>query len=310
MLVIALAAALVWQITSPPSVTHTSLPNPNGYDDFLRAAQSQVTWATNFRNLSIDELRGMVQQHSQALVQVREGLTKQSAVRITNEVIWQDIHHVHLQSHRSMVLLLSAEGMIAVEEHRTNDAARAFTDATRLAHAAMHRGLMLDDMVTSACQTIAAERLKSVSSSISNNLRREIIQNLVALDTGRETATKVLERDRAWTRGTYGTMKSAWARLVLYNTFRKTETNFIANHNRSVAALRIIIIDLAVRGHMAENSGKPPQKLDDLVPTWLPAVPIDPISNKPFIYQPDNNSFSLSGGAPDAIMARKNTGVR
>ena len=60
---------------------------------------------------------------------------------------------------------------------------------------------------------------------------------------------------------------------------------------------------------MAENNGKPPQKLENLVPTWLPAVPIDPVINKPFIYQPSSNSFSLSGGAPDVKTGRKNQSV-
>ncbi len=40
-----------------------------------------------------------------------------------------------------------------------------------------------------------------------------------------------------------------------------------------------------MRLYQAKNRGKPPATLDDLVPRYLPALPIDPFDGKPFRYR-------------------------
>jgi hypothetical protein len=280
------------------------LPNPNGYDDFLRAARLRVSWKENLGEMSTDQLRAIVQQNSRALEEVRQGLKKQSAVPVTNDLNWINGRMGDLASFKSMAQLLAAEGMIALDEKRTNDAVRCFTECITFGHAVNRRGLMIHDMVASACQEIGAQRLAAVVEGVPNDVRRETIASLLAVDALREPAATVLQSDREWARGAYGPWKTTWAQLMTRKSIRTIETRFITQHNRSVTALRVTIIDLALRGYMAENGGKPPQKLDDLVPKWLPAVPIDSVINKPFIYQPGSNSFSLSGGAPEFKIKR------
>ena len=81
-------------------------------------------------------------------------------------------------------------------------------------------------------------------------------------------------------------------------TLQAAEATFQKQHARSVAALRLVITDLAVRGYQAKN-GKPPTALADLVPAWLPTVPLDPFGNRPLTYGVTTNSFLLYSVGPD-----------
>ena len=40
-------------------------------------------------------------------------------------------------------------------------------------------------------------------------------------------------------------------------------------------------------------------RLAELVPAWLPAVPLDPFSNRPLVYRITTNSFLLYSVGPD-----------
>jgi len=276
-----------------------ALPNPNGYDDFAAAAQWTVAWNGDLLALPREEIRAMLKQNSKALEEVHSGLKKQSAVPAQNDMNWFNGHMVHVGAHKSMAQLLIAEGIIHLEEGRTNEAARCFTDCIMFAHTAHRHGLMIDELVGIACQAIGARQLVQVAPHVSPDERREILSELIALDQAREPASAIEQRDREWSRGAYGSLRSTWARFLTRKSIRAAEVSFEQKQARSVAALWLVMTELAVRGYEAKN-GKPPMTLTELVPAWLPAIPIDPFSNRPLVYRVTTNSFLLYSVGPDA----------
>jgi hypothetical protein len=274
-----------------------ALPNPNGYDDFTAAAQWLVAWSGDL-SAPPEEIRSAVSRNSNALEIVRSGLKKQSAVPVTNDVNWFSAHMVQMPALKKVAQLLIAEGLIHLHEGRTNEAARSFADCIVFAHAAHRRGLMIHELVAIVCQSMAAQRLVRVAPRVSPDMLREILPDLIALDQAREPTAAILQRDRAWVRGAYGLLRSTWWRTVTWKNLRDAETNFEKKHARSVAALRLVMTELAVQGYQAKN-GKPPMALTDLVPAWLPAVPLDPFSNQPLVYRATTNSFLLYSVGPD-----------
>jgi hypothetical protein len=60
----------------------------------------------------------------------------------------------------------------------------------------------------------------------------------------------------------------------------------IAFHTRTTC--RLAAVALAARLYEADHDGKVPGDLSDLVPAYIPAVPIDPMSGKPLLYAGDN----------------------
>jgi hypothetical protein len=157
---------------------------------------------------------------------------------------------------------------------------------------------MIDALVGIACQSIGVKHLVQLGPHVSPDELREIIKKLAMLDQAREPASAILRREREWSRGAYGLFGAILARVVMNKTLRDTEASFEKKHARSVASLRLVMTELAVHGYAAKN-GKLPSSLSELVPAWLPSVPIDPLGNAPLVYRVTTNSFVLYSVGPD-----------
>jgi hypothetical protein len=292
----AAAIGALFAFKPPPQA---ALPTPNGYDDFAAAAQWLLTWNGDLPRLRAEEIRSVVTRNAKTLETVHAGLKRSSAVPVTNDMNWYNLHMVQVATHKQIALLLVAEGIVHLEDGQTNEAARSFADCVVFAHAAHRQGLMIDELVAIGCQAIGSRQLVQLAPHLSPDALREILPDLIALDQGRETADVIVERDREWSRGVYGLWRSILMRMVVRKGVRAAEASFEKKHARSVAALRLVITELAVRGHQTKN-GKPPRALAELVPAWLPAVPVDPFSRGPLVYRSTTNSFLLYSVGPDA----------
>ena len=69
---------------------------------------------------------------------------------------------------------------------------------------------------------------------------------------------------------------------------------------RRVTMLRMLIIKLALRAYELDH-GALPQSLSQLVPDYLPTVPIDPFSDKPFHCELTNmaSGYTIRSFGPD-----------
>jgi hypothetical protein len=294
---VAIGVAAFFLLRMKPAM-NAPLPNPNGHDDFAAAAQWIVPWNGDLLNgLSTEEIRAVLDQNAKALELIREGLKKESAVPLQNDQNLINSRLVTLKANKEIASLLAAEGIVHLATGRTNDAARAFAEAVVFGHAASRRGLLIDDLVGIASQSIGLHRLVPISSSISPEVRRQIINQLIDLDRKREPAATIIERDRVWSRATYG-VRALWAQLATRGSLRAMDERFARNHAESVAALRLTVAELAVRGYEA-SLGRPPATLSDLVPEWLSQIPLDPFGNGTLIYRPLTNSFLLYSVGPD-----------
>ena len=100
------------------------------------------------------------------------------------------------------------------------------------------------------------------------------------------------------------------ARTMLPSFERLAMVNF-----RNTAERRMTAIALAARLYAADHGGKPPAKLDDLVPKYLPALPLDPFAAAPqplkYINDPDKpivysvGEDGVDGGGSE-LATRKN----
>src|SRR5712692_11541942 len=66
-----------------PAPPPPSLPNPNGYDDFLAAEKLIVGDTANLYDLKDEELRTVVEQNRAALQTVRGGLKQECQMPLT-----------------------------------------------------------------------------------------------------------------------------------------------------------------------------------------------------------------------------------
>jgi hypothetical protein len=101
--------------------------------------------------------------------------------------------------------------------------------------------------------------------------------------------------------------RHALAKMVMPSFDRSAVTEF-----RSTADRRITAIALAARRYALDHGGKLPAKLDDLVPTYLPAIPADPFAtggatikyvadpDKPLVYSINEDGVDQGGNEQPA----------
>ena len=74
----------------------------------------------------------------------------------------------------------------------------------------------------------------------------------------------------------------------------------IANGRQADAETRMVLVALAVKRHQLAH-GKLPEGLDELVPDYLDAVPIDPFDGKPLRYEPTDTGAIVYSVGTDGI---------
>jgi hypothetical protein len=68
---------------------------------------------------------------------------------------------------------------------------------------------------------------------------------------------------------------------------------------RRIAQLRMLLVKLAIRAYQWENNDHMPDTLNELVPRYLPGVPIDPFSGKELLYRKVSRGYVLYSCGPD-----------
>ena len=103
----------------------------------------------------------------------------------------------------------------------------------------------------------------------------------------------VVERDRMWVRNSeawrsrLGFALAAWGRPGMTHP---EDSDYRFMFDQRDATLRLLILDLAVRLYRDEQ-GHVPADLQDLVPRYLPSIPLDPFSGEAMIYRIQDRDF-------------------
>src|SRR6266576_102635 len=105
------------------------LPNPNGYDDFVKAQKLIAGTSADFERGSLEDLRKQLAENAEVLKLVREGLAKQCRIALSFSTNYLDLRS--LSDVKRVTRLLEAEGRVAELERRTNAAARIYLETIR-----------------------------------------------------------------------------------------------------------------------------------------------------------------------------------
>jgi hypothetical protein len=295
-----LTLVLVSVLRSPPSEESRPLPNPNGYDDILKAT-AQVTPidvpGRAIDELTLEELQAAVESNQAALRLARAALGRECRVPVEYSQAYLTSHMPELGGVKRLAQAFRAEGRLAEKENRAGEAARSYLDAIRLGHAVAQGGFMIDRLVGIAMEAIGMMPLQRLADRLDVKNCREFVVALEKVESGRESWETVLRRERVFARRTAGWRYVVFA-PVLKRMLRPAEDTGYRRLQSRDAHLRLLMLELAIRCQQLEK-GSPPQSLGELVPSQLKAVPLDPFSNKPFIYRLEGTGFKLYSVGPD-----------
>ena len=264
----------------PPS---RPLPNPNGYEELVKAAQMLAGKPWELSSLSAEELRTLLATNAEALALARTGLTHEC----WTPMIYSETNLTFLDGLRVIKALAEsfvAEGRLAELDGRPGDAARSYLDAVRVGCAATRGGMIIHSLVGIACESIGLKPLEKLAPTLDAKSCREAAAGLEAAERQRASAAAVLAQEHDWARRSYG-FKGQLIQLITYKSLKKTEQGWKAKLSAHEARARRLMLDLAIRAYELEQ-GQRPKELAALVPVYLKSIPIDPATGTNMVYQP------------------------
>jgi len=274
------------------------LPNPNGYDDFMRAA-ALMTDVRNSSSLDHEGLRQLVDGNAEPLRIIRIGLGHRCSIPTEEAVTnWLTNSQVILQI-RSIALLLAAEARLAEKENRLANAARSELDAIRFGNEISRGGLLIHRASGDGCESIGRGPLAKLVPKLNRDQAFSILGELEKIDQSRVSWDEVLENEKMFTREV---VKDApvFGRLLAWWIGRGTRKRAAESHHSGIARLRLLMTELALRCYKADQ-GQPPAGLPTLVPKYLQPLPVYPFSGKPLIYRVQGSNWVLYSVGADRI---------
>ena len=272
-------------IESSRPVPRTPLPNPNGYDEFVKAARMLTrTNEQPLSSLTREQLSGYIAANAEALKLARIALTRKSRVPIEYTPDYMTSHISDLASLKVLALALTAEAKLALMEKRTNDASTIYLDAVRFGHEAFRGGVIIDSLVGMACEAIGLVPLQGIGSALDGRQCVELVRQLEGIDASAESFDQIMAQEKSWARRQFGIKEKINALLMSRST---SAANQKAEQKWKSVQLqrRTFILALAVRAYELET-GRRPQRLEDLVPAYLRRIPLDPFTGTNMDYLP------------------------
>ena len=197
---VVLAVTLMALRASRP-VPSLALPNPNGYDTFVKASVAVAIDPGSYETMGLDELRELVSKNTEALRLLRQGLTQRSVVpvdlTITNylQTMMSDLPKL-----KSLSFLLTAEGRLTEMENRFADAARCYTDTIRFGDEMSRGGFLINRLVGVGCEARGYNQLVALVSKLNCEEVRPTFAALERVDINGVSWDEVQQMEKALVR--------------------------------------------------------------------------------------------------------------
>lgn len=273
-----------WPSGEPKS--RPALPNPNGYDVFLKAsAQFSASWtnwtSTSLRSLPITDLRDLVLTNMAALDLVREGLGQGCHTHVDYDAGFIGRMNASLGSIKRLGVTLTAEGLLAELESKPAVALRSYLDSLRFGQESSRGGLIIERLVGIANEQIGLDHLRPLILVLNAEECRACLTELLNLDGRHDPSAVNVASEDEWIRQTadLGQRFTLWTQPTMWKEMRETRAKFAGRLDRHQADRRRAIVEAAARLFELEK-GRRPTGYADLVPAYLPAAPLDPTTGK------------------------------
>jgi hypothetical protein len=284
---------------NPRPLPEEPLPVPNGYEDLIRAAMplAVAPLPQDPDSLPTAQLQALITTHQPSLELGRQGLARQCRVPLT--YTQADLARP-TDSLRELGRLFAIEGKLAEREERIDDALGSYRDLLRLGSAVSRGGLSVDSATGWGAQSMAIRRIHSLHRQLSPDTCRRWITMLQQFESEQEPIEDIAYRESLWWEHAFGvnlrmiefTFQTLGKDLSLRSEIGE---DFGRDHQ---ARMSLLIGELALQVFRAEH-GREADRLQDLVPGVLPAVPLDPFTDQPLVYRPTEDGPLLYSLGPN-----------
>jgi len=265
------------------------LPNPNGYDDLVKAGKMVAVNATVnttfYGDMGEAQLQKVVSANAAVLTLARASLSNQCRVPVQYSETYASNHLSDLASLKRLAQAFCAEGKLAEMESQPDEAVKSYLDTIHLGNESSRGGTLIDQLVGIAIEAIGTMPLTNLVDLLDAKSCRETADALETLDDQRQTLNEVMQQEHDWSHRTFPGVRNEIARLMTRKSLLAGQAATARKFMQQQMRTRQLIIDLAARAFELDK-GKPPGSLADLVPDYLKAVPQDPFTGTNMVYLP------------------------
>lgn len=298
--VLALAGLLAFAFMIGKPLPNPPLPSPNGYDDFLKAASLLLGNVGSPATLDPDSLRAVVTTNAESLRLLRLGLSRECAFPADAAMTNSPGMLADLANLKRLAQLLVAEGRLHEMENDLSGAAQSYLDAIQLGNAISRGGFIINRLVGIACEAMGNAPLSKLVPTLSPNEARRVLGELEKIDQRAIKWSEIEHNESRFARYrmSQGFNPFLWV-VSRWEVWRSRQRAQVRN-NRVLAHSRLILVELALRCSTSEQ-GHPPAELEQLVPHYLGAMPLDPFTGRRFVYRPQGNRWLLYSIGEDGV---------
>ena len=278
-----LGLLLFWDAEPLPPIP--PLPNPNGYEDLVKAGKMADNETGNYYEMKLEELRQLVGRNSGALRAARTGLQEDCAVPLQFSENYMSQHFPELAGYKRLAQAFVAEGRLAELENRPGDAAKSYLDVICLGHKSDHGGVLIDQLVGTAIEVMGVSQLQKLVDQLNAKACHETAATLETLDSQRQTWNEVMQQERDWSRRMFPGVRFEIARVMSRNSLNQAYQKAEQKFDKQESSTRRLMIDLAARAYELDK-GHRPTSVADLVPDYLKTVPQDLVTGTNLVYSP------------------------
>jgi len=260
-----------------------SLPNPNGYDDLVKAGEMADDNTGNYYEMKLEELRRLMAKNSGALQAARTSLQEDCTVPIQFSESYMSRRIPELAGFKRLAQAFVAEGRLAEMENRPGDAAKSYLDTIRLGNKSDRVGILIDQLVSIAIEAMGVAHLQKLVDQLDAKSCREAAATLETLDAQGQSWQQAVQQERDWSRRAYPGVRYELVRLMSRNSSNKALQGVERKFNKQQMEMRQLSINLAARAYELDK-GHRPASVADLVPDYLKAIPQDPVTGSNLVY--------------------------
>jgi hypothetical protein len=274
------------------------LPNPNGYDDFIKAGEAVLGDISDWPVLDHESLVALVCTNAEPLCLLRLGLTRQSVMpmdfSLTNNARFLPRGRINL------ALLLAAEGRLREMENRPAEAAQSYVDALRYGNEVSRGGFLINRLLGITCEAIGYAPLAKLAPKLNPDEACALLRDLDKLDVGRVTWAEVQQSERRFMRYQRGKHFNPIMWVMGWWQIRQAMQRAETKTKTVVARERLLAVELALRCYQSAH-GHPPARLDELTTNYLSHMPQDPFSGQPLVYRAQGTNWLLYSVGSDGV---------
>jgi hypothetical protein len=261
------------------------MPNPNGYDDLIKAATMLAPDVASYNTTNLDELQTVIATDAAALELARAGLQKKCRVPFDYNDPKLKFGTVRLPGMRHLEYGFIAEGNLAEIQGHPEQAVKSYLDMIRLANEVSRGGALIDQLVSIAIERGGTEELQRLLPQLDAKTCCETAVTLEKLDAQRQTWDDVMWQEHYWSHKAFPGIWPQIMRIMQYNSLKKTYATSKHDFETQQTITRELAIDFATRAYGLENR-HPPVKVTDLATNYLRTIPIDPATGTNMVYLP------------------------